>query len=184
MYALWRGWQRSFWPDTLRNCCCDCRLRGSEMGEEVETKERGRTWSPEQGSGEGTSGGHRNRDENGMRRKTVYITDSGRQGVGRKGKRNVTPLDLWNGENGKYQAKATSPFPFPCQARQRMTALEFSSHLYLRLRSMVLHVRQLGQLECRMGRLGVDKQLRADGVRRLAMALGVKKEGDEPDDHL
>lgn len=35
-----------------------------------------------------------------------------------------------------------------------------------------------------MGRLGVDKQLRADGVRRLAMSLGVKKEGDEPNDHL
>lgn len=65
------------------------------MGEEVETKERGRTWSPEQGSGEGTSDGHGNRDENGMRRKTVYFTDSGRQGVGRKGKRNVTPLALW-----------------------------------------------------------------------------------------
>ncbi|XAO27653.1 hypothetical protein I312_106513 [Cryptococcus bacillisporus CA1280] len=55
------------------------------MGEEVETKERGRTWSPEQGSGEGTSDGHGNRDENGLRRKTVYFTDSGRQGVGRKG---------------------------------------------------------------------------------------------------
>lgn len=75
------------------------------MGEEVETKERGRTWSPEQGSGEGTNDGHRNRDENGMRRKTVYITDSGRQGVGRKGKRNVTSLDLWNGENGLRQVK-------------------------------------------------------------------------------
>lgn len=49
---------------------------------------------------------------------------------------------------------------------------------------MVLHVHQLGQLECRMGRLGVDKQLRADGVRRLAMTLRVKKESDEPDDHL
>lgn len=35
-----------------------------------------------------------------------------------------------------------------------------------------------------MGRLGVDKQLRTDGVRRLDMALGVKKEGDEPNDHL
>lgn len=75
------------------------------MGEEVETKERGRTWSPEQGSGEGTSDGHGNRDENGMRRKMVYFTDSGRQGIGRKGKRNVTPLTLWNGENGLRQVK-------------------------------------------------------------------------------
>lgn len=70
MYTLWRGLQRSFWPDKLRYCCC---LGGrgrpaNGEGEEVETKERGGMASPERG-GEGAA------DGNGNWRKTVYLTD-------------------------------------------------------------------------------------------------------------
>ncbi|OWZ27912.1 hypothetical protein C356_06584 [Cryptococcus neoformans c45] len=92
MYTLWRGLQRSLWPDKLRRCCCCLGgrdRRAGEEGEEVETKEGRGMSSPERG-GEVAGDGY----GNGNGRKTVYLTDL----------RNVSsPLQ---GENGALTAGA------------------------------------------------------------------------------
>lgn len=125
MYTLWRGLQRSLWPDKLRRCCCCLGgrdRRADEEGEEVETKEGRGMSSPERG-GEVAGDRYGNGNGNGNGRKTVYLTDlrnvsspvqgengaltagagdvrevrlePGRQGVAIKGKRSAAPEEGW-----------------------------------------------------------------------------------------